>query len=726
MTNRSRVSLAVADLPSALPLGQASLGESWSAGARSGALAWSSYAVVEYLFLTLLTWTIVPTYRYRPPGFGISIVFFCVYPLVGWVAAGLLAILARPAAFASRQVAALDVNGVGRVAGPVTLLLIFHLNFLNNMGPLGGSRAVVIGASLVLVAALGVGLVRPHANGLVAALTDPWTVSVVLVGLPWVIYDFIEPSYGRTVRALSATAFLVLACLCGAWLARREWRPKDLGWPFSRRFGLRAAVFVGVWLVSTGLRQAPVTSAIDTPTARADRSHPNIVFISMDTVRPDHLSVYGYRRDTSPRLTELARGATLYSRALAPGSMTLASHGSFFTGVYPSWHGARDVTYRFDNSYRTIAEFLSSKGYHTVGLAANPTFLLPTIDMLRGFRYFDARTPEASLLPLAKQPVVSSRYYLRRFGISAFNALVGGVQAPYKPGRFITEAALRHLEGFRTRGERFFLFLNYMDAHAPYLPPPPFDTMYRGKMPEFDWSAYGFLRLAVLRGEHRLTDAERANLVSQYDGGIAYEDSEIGRVIAHVKQLGLYDNSLIVIASDHGESFGERRFLEHGQTVYQDQIRMALVIKYPGQRDGRLVDRAVSGVDLMPTVLEAAGVELPRDIQGRSLRAAAREGAGGRELYSEASPPRDRAPRQQRGIISNGLKLVRSTDGSHEVYDLNADPEERYNLFNATDAHVRQLQAQLTDWLRLAPAAKNPARLDRETLDALRSLGYIR
>ncbi|MBI2835595.1 MAG: sulfatase-like hydrolase/transferase, partial [Acidobacteria bacterium] len=316
-------------------------------------------------------------------------------------------------------------------------------------------------------------------------------------------------------------------------------------------------------------------------------------------------------------------------------------------------------------------------------------------------------------------------YYLRRSVTSTLDLLVGRTELPYRRGGVVTDEALTQLDALGHDGAPFFLFVNYMDAHNPYLPPPPFDTRFPGKARAFDWRKYPFGRTAAGQRDSGISEAARAHLISQYDGGIAYEDAEIGRLFAYLQRTGLYDKTLVMVASDHGESFGARGFLGHGESVYQDQVHMTLLVRYPGQREGRVVEQFVSGVDLAPTIAEVTRCDGLRNVQGHSLLSLS-DDAQARELLAEAFPPLVRAPAQQRALFSNGLKFVRSTDGSQELYDLKADPGERRNLFNAGEGRSQRLQARLSEWIRLMPSAAKPVPLDPDAIERLRALGYVR
>ncbi|NIO20031.1 MAG: sulfatase-like hydrolase/transferase, partial [Candidatus Aenigmarchaeota archaeon] len=176
------------------------------------------------------------------------------------------------------------------------------------------------------------------------------------------------------------------------------------------------------------------------------------------------------------------------------------------------------------------------------------------------------------------------------------------------------------LDMVRDRRRPFFLFINYMDAHWPYIPPRPFDKLYPGKIKRFTTERYGSLINVVLQQKRKMTKQEYSHLLSQYDGAITYIDFHIAKLTERLKKLGKYQNSIIIITSDHGEAFGERDLIGHGVSVYQDQIHIPLIIKYPNSREKAIVNKLVSLVDLMPTLLTVLDYEIPARNQGQSLK----------------------------------------------------------------------------------------------------------
>jgi len=270
-----------------------------------------------------------------------------------------------------------------------------------------------------------------------------------------------------------------------------------------------------------------------------------------------------------------------------------------------------------------------------------------------------------------------------------------------------------------------------MDAHDPYIPPPPFDNLFPGKSKNFDLDRYHKLVTEVLKLERKVTGEEYRHLVSQYDGGIAYIDFCIGKLIARLKKLGLYENCLIIIMSDHGEAFGERDLINHGVSVYQDQIHVPLIIKYPNIRENVVVNETVSLCDLMPTILDVLGFEMPGKVDGESILKL--ELSKSREVVSESFPEGGMADmhikfrRIERALFSGPLKFVNSTAGKREVYDLSRDLNEKENLYNGKDSLSKELEARLNQWLKdTKEESSSTIQLGKGAIERLKSLGYIK
>jgi arylsulfatase A-like enzyme len=524
--------------------------------------------------------------------------------------------------------------------------------------------------------------------------------------------------------ALSLLSVVLIVAVASVW---RRVRPRP-GPRILAQAAIAASIF-GLFL--TAVTVAGIQSGIpaDSPKPAAS-NYPNILLITMDTVRADHTSVYGYQRDTTPTLREFAREATLYTRGIAASDFTLPTHAALFTGLYPNWSGALAVLdprpghladpLRQDTV--TLAEILRAKGYRTAEVAANFGFLGPWTGLTRGFAVADLHRPV--MLSTGDRP-----FYLRAAARKVLGLFInpGLLDRPSFNAWDINRRALPILDAMKTGP--FFLFLNYLDAHTPYVPDPPFDKQFPGFDPSVNPFELHDLKLQVASGKRRILPNEKAHLISQYDGGIAEEDAAIGVVLNRLRELNLYDNTLIVITSDHGDTFGEHGLADHFLGfVYQELVHIPFLIKYPGQRAPGSSDDLVSQVDVLPTVLELLGDKAHAGIQGRSLlRPIPGDGLtvfsqGTRSGLVGVGNPRFEGLR--RAVISRSMKLISWTAGPPELYDLAADPAETVNLYRPDDPRAVELSQRLSSWVAAMPPRKAPTKLDKSTIERLKSLGY--
>jgi arylsulfatase A-like enzyme len=271
--------------------------------------------------------------------------------------------------------------------------------------------------------------------------------------------------------------------------------------------------------------------------------------------------------------------------------------------------------------------------------------------------------------------------------------------------------------------------MNYMDAHFPYIPPAPFDRKFPGKNDRITQQDLQDVQGGVVSGKQPWPDASYRHSLGQYDGGIAYIDAQIGQVVDWLKQRNLYDNTLIVITSDHGEAFGEKNLVLHGNSVYQNLLHVALLIKFPHGAHNGVIHDPVSLVDVMPTVLNALGYEPPKNTQGRNVTDVS---AAGREIYSESFPcpvmHSTDCPNgcNKRAVFSWPYKFITSSSGKYGFYDLSHDPAEDRDLAVTQRAEARDLGLKLSHWVRTMPAqSRAQLKPDPEALQRLKSLGYV-
>jgi arylsulfatase A-like enzyme len=687
-------------------------------GALWGMIAWQVYGVVEYAATTL-----APLVVYRPMVIAawhwkLSLLLFGFYTLAGIVTGGFAAFLFTALKRGESKKAQL------KTIGTLTLVLAFIANLIA-----GAPEPATLTFSAIVAAILIWSLWSEARAERFALVASPWATAVFLLLTAWLNNEAL------------ARHSLLLRCFCSLVIAGvfvgmsglgiraqvRYFRTAPLAQPLTvlggaLAFVLGCAFFFGSNIHAQGDSRRSVA---------ADSSKPNVLLLTLDTVRADHLSLYGYQRNTTPHLAELSREATVFSHATAAGDMTITSHAAILTGTYASWNGARPHQSASGNGvplsdkYPTLAEILSEHGYSTAAVVANSGFLTREWGFDRGFQFFDARGA-VRMMPPRKE-------YLLRYGVRPVLHRVidtADFDMMFLRAGEINREAYGLLDRLRSSRRPFFLFLNYMDAHSPYAPPPQFDQLYPAErdlsIPD---ARYGELFDQLAEGRGQMSEKERQHYISQYDGGIAYMDAEIGRLIDGLKQRGLYENTLLIIVSDHGEAFGERNLVGHGLSVNEDQVDVPLIVKYPGNNRGQRVEERVDHTDLLPTVLDVTGISPPQFLQGFSLRGGV--GNANRKLISESFPGsglislNSKFNRIERAIYSGNFKYIDSTAGKHELYDVSTDPAEVHNLCSVDAVPCSSMRHDLEEWEKATPKTVSHGKpLDPQTLERLRSLGY--
>jgi arylsulfatase A-like enzyme len=417
----------------------------------------------------------------------------------------------------------------------------------------------------------------------------------------------------------------------------------------------------------------------------------NVILVSIDTLRPDHLGCYGYPKPTSPNIDRLARESVLFRTAIAHAPSTTPSHASIFTSLIPARHLAlRAFGAAISPGAVTMAEHLQRAGYRTVSYNGGGQ-VSAAYGFDRGFETYESR-PGASF-------------------------------------REIVAEATRWLDAHE--GERFFMFLHTYEVHAPYAPDARhlalFDADYAGELPS---ETSPRLLIEINDGKRQVTPRDIEHIVATYDAEIRSMDEGMGGLVDRLRRGGLDRRTLLVFTSDHGEEFGEHGQIgKHSHTLYDEVLRVPLVLRFPDRAHaGRSVREPVRGVDIMPTVLEVLGLKAPNGLDGASVLdlLGTRQRAPGpavAQIDLRSDPP-PRAIRTERDkFIDPGAP------GAQEYYDLAQDPGERRNLALDAERHARvaALRRQIEDaWPTRSGSVRaiTPARVNPDTERQLRALGY--
>jgi arylsulfatase A-like enzyme len=453
-----------------------------------------------------------------------------------------------------------------------------------------------------------------------------------------------------------------------------------------------AAAVIGLSLVWQLPEMRPASASPPSAKAAAfSSSRPNVLLIVLDTVRADHLSLNGYRRDTSPNLSRLARQGIAFEKARSTAPWTLPSHASMMTGRW-THELSTGINRPLDGTHVTIAEYLASNGYATGGFVGNATYCGVETGLGRGFAHYEDH--DLTLADILWTTALGQRVML--WGVIRPERRTGAT--PYDFHRKDAAQIRRDMIAWvvRQKGRPYFAFLNLFDAHDPYIPPVGFCRRFGVRQPtERDMT---IMDRWFIQDKKKLTQGEIEFVLDSYDDGIAYLDEQLGELISDLEGLELLSNTLVIITADHGEHLGEHQLYGHASSLYDAEIHVPLVIILPGRVQGRKsVATQVSLRDLAATVADVTG--LPHSpFPGRSLARFWTADAPLAELpsLSEIDGPVITAPNQGRSPVFRGpMKAVargnyiyvHSDDGQEELFDIDADPLQKRSLAGRAPFH---------------------------------------
>ena len=441
---------------------------------------------------------------------------------------------------------------------------------------------------------------------------------------------------------------------------------------------------------SFGCRQAPLPDEVSTP--------PNIIVVMVDTLRADHMSLYGYERPTTPFIDHFTSDAMVFERARSQAACTFPSVNTLFTSRY-----AFDFYVQGENQmgipaeYPTIAEVLRARGYHTIAVSASP--------IVRS-------------TPSKENP---NGGFGAGFDVFDESYLWGSAAS-------VNVRALELMDGVR---EPFFLYLHYMDPHGPYAPPASHQKQFAEPYDGYDFIAAGDINpIAEMLYDNgpklEISDRDVQHLVDLYDDEILYFDGQLEQLVASLREDGLLDRSLLVFTSDHGEEFLEHGQVGHCRGVWNTLTHVPLFIRIPGLEGGGHTDAPVQLIDVFPTLLDELGMDAAEvEFEGASLGPLLRAGdpAMARK-YAFSDQSKYRAADDGRWHF-----ILDGVESEVTLYDLRADPLEQHDLYTHNHPEADRLGAALNQWLK---DTGQWVRFD-EALAAskakeeeLRALGYLR
>jgi arylsulfatase A-like enzyme len=417
----------------------------------------------------------------------------------------------------------------------------------------------------------------------------------------------------------------------------------------------------------------------------------NIILISVDSLRSDHLGIYGYFRNTSPNIDRFAEEAIIFKNAFAQSYWTLPCHASIFTSRYPSVHGAIDKSRKLDSSEITLAEVLRDNGYRTLAFTGDG-YVSSVFGFSQGFDIF----------------------------IEDELSLAGNIKS-----------ALKWIE--LNKDKKFFIFLHGYEVHSLPMAPRQFlsryvDPKYNGIAKSFnlDWSedshniynyTYSLNNMSFL-----LNKSDIEYIIDCYDGGVNYIDYNIGELIDELKKLNLDKKTIVIITSDHGQALMEHGYIGAHQDIYDEVIHVPLIIKIPNLSFKRVIENQVRSIDIMPTILDLVGLNIPNTVQGKSLLPLIR---GDINLSLPVFSEKEDAI----AIRMDGFKYIWRASGKHELYNLTSDPKEQINIIDKYPNLGKIFQNEIERFIKTNKSnALNNSEISEEEVkkieSRLKELGY--
>jgi len=445
----------------------------------------------------------------------------------------------------------------------------------------------------------------------------------------------------------------------------------------------------------------------------------NVIIISIDALRSDHISGYGYSRQTTPNIDAFLKKSTIFTEAVTTYPKTAASMASMLTGLYPYHHGVRkNAGDKLSKSTNTLPQLLKDYGYTTAAFVSNVVLRAKLCGYNKGFDLYDDTLTSKEL----------NRDFFERKSDDMFAA---------------TSSWLK-----KNKDKKFFLWTHFIDPHGPYTPPAPYDTLFKStdKKP---------VDMNLIPAYQRLGNNNDANsYIDLYDGEIAYMDYNVGQLLKTIDDLGLKNKTIIIFTADHGESLGEHNdYFEHGRRVYESCVRIPLAVNFPGIiPEGRKVNSHVQIIDIFPTILDMLNIRKADEIDGKSLLPVIRENKPVREYaflesFNQYKPPT--VPKNiafYKAIRTPDWKFTVSIDKSgkivnEELFNLKNDPAETKNIAKENnnekttmrkeydkmiDSQKKNLLERMLLLFGFGKEKKETVKsIEKNDIKALKSLGYV-
>lgn len=416
----------------------------------------------------------------------------------------------------------------------------------------------------------------------------------------------------------------------------------------------------------------------------------NVILIVVDTLRADHLSCYGYNRKTSPNIDNLSLDSALFKNAISTAPWTAPSIGSLLTSQYPSVLGFIDDAVKIDDKFLTLAEIFKGNYYKTKGIISHE-YVSHSVGFNQGFDSYDEDNSRGT----------------------------GHISSPS-----ITEKAISFIKKHHKK-HKFFLFLHYFDPHCNFYMHPSYNYYpnYSGTLTS------GLTILELLKKAPTMSADDIKYIKALYDSEISFTDEYIGKLLDKLKELRLYNNSLIIFTADHGEAFCERGdyWIGHCKTLYQELIHVPLIIKLPGNNKKKIIDKYISLIDLMPTIIDYAGLRIPNEHEGEIVNI-----NDEKELKSKIIMSETKKKANLQSVIRRPWKFIYEPNQNlKQLFNLKKDPIESKNVALKNERILKEMETILQKWNDYVKLKKSEAKAQipdftEEQKKRLKSLGYIK
>lgn len=454
---------------------------------------------------------------------------------------------------------------------------------------------------------------------------------------------------------------------------------------------------------------------------------PNVILIILDTARAQSFSCYGYNRETTPNIDRISQEGTLFENTISPSPWTLPAHASIFTGMFPSRHGCHEKHKFLNGNLPTLPEILKNIGYRTIGISNN-SWISRNFGLDRGFDLFIKLWQIIQYeTDLSDASAKGKDKYKRAMGLvmkgNPFVNIVNGVYGKYFWRRYdygarrINKTVKKLLHDELARSENpFFIFINYLEPHLFYRAPEPFFGMFlaenisKKEALSINQDAWGYMGEIV-----PMTETDFEVLRALYDAELFYLDYRIGEVYECLKEMALLDNTLLIITSDHGENIGEHNLMDHQYSLYDTLLKVPFIMRFPGIFEGgKRIGNIVQTTDIVPTIMELLSLKDQRllgEVQGESLlkdknkRFAMSEYIAPQPSIEEISKryPAGNFSKYNESLTSMRSlewKLIVSSNGKDELYNIVEDPNETRNSIHVQKGIYKDMRTKIDSWIK--------------------------